>query len=115
MKFISKLLTVLQSNMYQELQGKSEDNPQICLKLFEKNVVVIPTKLIQITRTCFHGGIQYQYNTLEYAIPVVCDILIHSDKSITLYKKGEREMIKKTSISCSTSEENLSKEVKKLS
>ena len=66
---IDKLLTVLQSNMYQELQGKSEDNPQICLKLFEKIVVVIPTKLIQITRTCFYGRIQYQYNTLEYAIP----------------------------------------------
>ena len=63
----------------------------------------------------FHGGIQYQYNALEYTIPPLCDILIHSDKSITLYKKGELEMTKKTSMSCSTSEGSLSNEVEKLS
>ena len=34
-------------------------------------------------------GALHQYETVEYSIPVVSDIKIHKDKSITLFEKGE--------------------------
>ena len=34
-------------------------------------------------------GDLYQYDTLEYSIPVASDIKIHKDKSITLFRKDK--------------------------
>lgn len=85
------------------LDTKKTLNLELSMK--EKLLIVVD-EVTQVDD--FRGGIQYQYNTLEYSIPFFCDILIHDDKSITLYEKGNLQSIKKSSMSVTSSEENVS-------